>query len=24
MERLTWVIRNNGEYYPNWRHQFSK
>jgi hypothetical protein len=24
MERLTWVIGNNGEYYPNWRYQFSK
>jgi hypothetical protein len=24
MERLTWVVGNNGEYYPNYRHQFRK
>jgi hypothetical protein len=24
MERLTWVVGNNGEYYPNSRHQFRK
>jgi hypothetical protein len=24
MERLTWVVGNNGEYYPNERHQFRK
>jgi hypothetical protein len=24
MERVTWVIGNNGEYCPNWRHQFRK
>jgi hypothetical protein len=24
MERLTWVIGNNGGYYPNERHEFRK
>jgi hypothetical protein len=24
MEHLTWVVGNNGEYYPNSRHQFRK
>jgi hypothetical protein len=24
MERLTWVIGNNGEYYPHSRHHFKK
>jgi hypothetical protein len=24
MERLAWVVANNGEYYPNERHQFRK
>jgi hypothetical protein len=24
MEHPTWVIGNNGEYYPNLRHQFRK